>query len=325
MKKSISLLLISVLMLTGCSAKGDQSPENQQAASGQESSRPAFIMAGKVEAIKKADIASKISGRISALNVDVGSVVKKGDVLVQFDAKDLDAVVKQAAAGVDTANANLAKVQAGARPEQKTQAKALVDSTAKVYDNAKRSYDRISQLFQSGAASKQELEASEAQFKNAQAQYVSAKSQYAILSSGETKETLNISKSQVNQAKAALDVAKAQLSNGALVAPISGVVSVKNVNQGEYAASGTTLISIVNPDSIYINAYLPTRLSGEVKQGQKAIIGLSEISGKLFDGEIVAVSPAVDPKSKSIQVRVKLLGKDSAIKVGMLAEIALKK
>jgi multidrug resistance efflux pump len=324
MKKTISLLLLIALILSGCSAKDAQSPKDQAVFS-QELSRPAFIMAGKVEAVEKVDIASKISGRISELKVDVGSVVNKGDVLLSFDAKDLDALVKQAEAGVSTANANLAKVQAGARPEQKTQAKALVDSTAVAYENAKLNYERTSQLFEAGAVSKQTLEAAEAQNKNAEAQYVSAKSQYDILASGETKETLSVAKSQVDQAKAAWDVANVQFANASIVAPVSGIVSSKNINAGELAVAGASLLSIVNSNSLYINAYLPARLSGEVKQGQKVAISLSEVPGKLYDGEITVVDAVVDAKSKSILVKVALSENDPAIKVGMLAEIALKK
>lgn len=324
MKKTISLLLLSALILSGCSANSTQSPKDQTI-SGQESSRPVFIMAGKVEAGEKVDVGSKITGRVSELKIDVGSVVNKGDVLISLDTREIDAQIKQAEAGVNTANANLAKIQAGARPEQKTQAKAQVDSTAAAYENAKLNYERTSQLFEAGAVSNQALEAAEAQKKTTEAQYVSAQSQYDILISGETKETLSVAEAQVEQAKAALDAANTQLVNASIVAPISGVVCSKNISAGELAIAGTTLLTIVNSDSLYINANLPAKLCAEVTQGQEVAISLFEIPGKLFDGKITTVDEIIDSKNKSIFVKAKLAETDPAIKVGMLAEIALKK
>ena len=91
------------------------------------------------------------------------------------------------------------------------------------------------------------------------------------------------------------------------------------------AIAGSKLFSIVNPDSIYINAYLPARLSEEVKVGQKVTVSISEIPDKLLDGEVTTVDPVVDAQNKNILVKVKLLEDDPALKVGMFAEIALKK
>lgn len=285
MKKTISLLLLGALILSGCSTKDAQS-HTEQAVSVQES-RPVFIMAGKVDAVEKVDIASKNSGRIAELKVDVGSIVNKGDVLLILDAKDKDALLKQSEAGIQTANSN-------------------IDSTASVYENAKLNYERTLQLFEAGAASKQALDAAELQKKTAEAQK-------------------QIAESQSVSAQSQVDVANANLVDATIVAPVSGVVSSKKINAGELAVAGATLLSIANSDALYINAYLPARLSGEIKQGQKVVVNLSDIPGKLFAGEITMVSTVVDANSKSIPVRVALSEQDPAIKVGMFAEIALKK
>lgn len=286
MKRSIVLLLLCALFLSGCSTKEAQSPTNQAIAS-QESIRPAYIMAGKVEAVEKVDISTKISGRITELKVDVGSIVNKGDILLILDAKDKDALVNQAVANLSSAEAN-------------------INSTSTVYENAKLNHERTSRLFKAGAVSKQALEMAEAQKQTAEAQ----------------KQT---AENQVVAAQSQLDLANANLADATIVAPVSGVVSAKNINAGELAVTGMTLLSLVNSDSLYINAYLPARLSGEVRPGQKVTINLSEIPGKLFDGEITEVGTVVDAKSKSILVKVGLSETDPALKVGMLAEVAVKK
>lgn len=264
----LSLVLMSGALFAGC---GAEAANSQSVYADQKTGTPAFIMAGKVEAVDGADVGTKISARISKINVDVGSVVNKGDLLAQFDMKEVPAQADQASAGLQAANVNLS--------------------------SAKLNYDRIKKLYESGAASQQAYDSA--------------------------KASLDSAAAQVAQAKASLNVVNSQLSNGQIVAPISGTVVTKSVNEGEIAVAGSTLFSIVNTDSVYINAYLPARLSEKVDAGQKVIVRISELPDKLLKGEVTTVDPVVDAQNKNILVKVKLLEDDPGLKVGMFAEIAL--
>lgn len=276
-KRSVFSILLCILMLngvllTGCGGSG-QTAESQSVYADQTTTKPAYIMAGKVEAVERADVASKVSAKITEINVDVGTSVKEGDILARFDMKELPAEANQARAALQAANVAL--------------------------ENARLNYSRTQQLFQSGAASQQAYDSAKASFETASA--------------------------QVAQAKAGVDAISAQLSNGEIVAPVSGIVSAKNVNVGEIAIAGADLFSIVNPDSMYLNAYLPARLSEKVKTGQKVTVSVSEIPDKLLDGEVTVVNPIIDAGNKNILIKIKLLDDDPALKVGMFTEIALKK
>lgn len=323
MRRIIPVLLTAILLLSGCSSNGQQ-PAAKEVSANEQANKPVYIMAGKVDAGEKADIASKIPARVSEILVDVGSSVKKDDPVIKLDTKDLEAQEAQAQAAVDTAQANLTKIKSGARPQQIAQAQAAMESAGKNYETAKNNYDRTNQLYLSGAASKQQLETAEVQFKAAEAQYNSAKEQLDMLKKGETKETLDVLESQVKQAQAALEVVKTQLDNATIVSPVSGVISAKNINIGELASAGIPLVSVVNTGSLYVNAYLPSGLTGKIKAGQKVIVKVSEVPEKLFQGEISVINPVIDSRNKSILVKVKLKDPDLALKPGMFAEIGLK-
>ncbi|HET7375222.1 MAG TPA: efflux RND transporter periplasmic adaptor subunit, partial [Anaerolineae bacterium] len=73
---------------------------------------------GNVIPAQKAALSFALPGQIAELKVAVGSVVKKGDVIAKLDTSQLDAAVAQAKAGLAVAQATLAKVKAGPRPEQ---------------------------------------------------------------------------------------------------------------------------------------------------------------------------------------------------------------
>ncbi|OLN33423.1 HlyD family secretion protein [Desulfosporosinus metallidurans] len=324
MKRIVLAILAMVIVLTGCGATG-QTDKNLTSSSNVQASNPVFVMAGIIDANDKAGITSKISAKVASINAEVGTVVKKGDTLISFDTKDLEAQVAQAQAGVNTAQANLAKMQAGARPEQIAQAQAMLDSAKTSYLNAKNNYDRNQQLAAAGAISQSQLETMQTQLAASQAQYKSAQDQLDMLTKGETQETLNVLQAQVKQAQAALELAKTQLSYGTIVSPISGTVSAKNINVGELASPGVTLVSVVGVDTLYIKASLPDGLIGSVKVGQAVVVKVADIPDKEFTGEISVVDPVIDSRSRSVLVRIKLDNPDSILKPGMLAEIGLKK
>lgn len=325
MKKFIFLVLFAVLSLGGCSSTVSSNKDIEASSSKSEIKEAVYFMGGKVQANQEARLTTKIPARVSKIDVEVGSTVKAGDSLIFLDTKDIEAQLGQAAAGIDVAKANLIKVQKGARPEQIEQLKANLDSAEKSYENAKLVYERNKALYDSGAIPIQQLETSEGQLKSAESQYKYNNEQLLMTLSGETKETINVLQSQVKQAQAAAQVIETQLSNGTIVSPISGIVSEKNISKGELAVSGSILISIVNTDSLYVDAYLPARLAGEVKKDQIVSVRVSEIPDKESKGIIEAISPIVDSKSKSILVKVRLDNADKLIKPGMFAEIGFSK
>jgi HlyD family secretion protein len=323
MKKAILVLVTSCLLITGCGLSGKKTTKALTSIKAGRS-QTVMIMAGKIDAAQKADIASKISARVAAVTVDVGSVVRQGETLVRLDVADLQAQQVQAEAGVNTARFNLARVQSGTRPEEITRAAAALESANQAYEIAKNNYQRMNELFKIEMISKTQYETAQAQLKGAEAQYVAAKSQLTILRQGETKETLTVAKAQVRQAQSSLNVVNAQLRNGCIVAPLSGVVSAKNINPGEMAAVGAPLLQIVNLNSLYISAYLPARLVAKVRVGQNVTVKVAEIAGRQFSGVISVIGAAINPTNKSVLVKVKLTKPDSLLKPGMFAQIGLK-
>lgn len=322
MKRAVIAAICAGLLLTGCGNQAAGELENKSKTQTNEV-KPVYVMAGRVEAGTESDISSKITGRVTAVAVDIGSKVKKGDLLVSFDTKELEAQLAQAEAGVSVAQANLDRALSGGRPEQKAQAKASLDSELKSLETAKKNYERMKSLLEDGAVSKSQLETAEVQLAAAQARYTSAQEQLNILS-GESSETIQVMKAQLEQAQAAYDAAQARSEEGALTAPVDGIVSAMDIKVGETVSSGKKLVTIVNSESLAISAYLPSGFSEKIKQGQEVAIKVSEMPEKLFEGVVTAVDPAVDENGGRILVKVIFTNKDTKIKPGMFAQVGLK-
>lgn len=322
MKKAIPFALVTMLIFSSCGATDDSRTKKSL----KENLKPAeyYIMAGKIDTEDQATISSKISAKVLSISVDVGTKVNKGDVLIQLDTTDIATQVRQAEAAVSTAEAVLQNIMAGSRPEQIVQAQVALESSKKNYETIKNSFEKTQKLYNDAAVSFQEFQSAQSTLTAAQAQYKSAQSQLDILKQGATKETINISKKQLLQTQAALEVSKTQLSYGTIVSPVSGTVASKNIKVGEFATPTAPLISIVSSENMYVKAYLPENLIGQIKEEQIVAIKVTQLSDKKYDGKIAVISPVVNSQNKNMFVKVLINNPDTQIKPGMYAEIAIK-
>lgn len=333
MKKSVLSIMIMVLLVTpalsGCG--NNTNDENtvetmsvQNKSDSEDTKKVNYFMSGKVQADESVVITSKINSRAADISVDVGSIVNKDDCVITFDAKDIEAQVAQAKAGVDVAQANLNKIKSGSRPEQIEQATAALETAKANYENTKTNYTRNKDVYDVGGIPKSQLDESETALIAAESTCKSAQAALDMLKKGETAEGIAVLEAQVKSAEAALNTAQVQLQNGDIESPISGVVTGKNINVGELATVGTPLITIVNLDSVLVNAYIPSTYINKISVSQKVVIKVSEIPDKEFEGEISVIDSAVDPKNKNILVKVKFKDKEPLLKPGMFAEVGIR-
>jgi len=327
MKKTTIVCLFVAMILSGCSSTTGTSINNnlQKTDATAQSTKNQYIMAGKIAANDEANIASKISARVSEISVDIGSNVNQGDTIVKLDTADLQAQVDQAQAAVNTAKASLANATSSTRPEQIAQAQAALDNTTESYEVVKKNYDRTKTLVEAEANTQQQLESAEQQLVSAEAQQKSAQEQLNMLKNGATETSIDVYKAQLEQAEAALKTAQTALNNGTITAPISGVVNSKNINVGEMASSNTTLLSISNSSALYVNAYAPLDIINDLKEGQDVVIKVSEVDNTEFDGKIAVINSKLNSQSRNILVKVTLSDPNSQLKPGMFAEVGLKK
>lgn len=326
MKRVLPLVLVTAVIFGGCGTATTTTKSNaDNTIKTTTAPKDVYMFAGKIQADESVNLTSKISGKVSQISVDVGSTVNAGDPIVILDTQDLQAQVNQAQAAVQTAQANLQKVQSGSRPEQIASAKASLSGAEKSYQVIQDTYNRQKQLFDGGYISKQEMEQVEGQLATVKAQYEAAQHQLELLQNGATQEDVNVATSSVSQAQAAVETLKTQLNNGVITSPISGTVSAKNISVGELASVGDTLVSIVNSGQLHVESYVPSDLATGLKVGQEVVVKVSELSNKVFQGEITVINSQVDSRNKNVLVKVALKEGNDILKSGMFAEIGLRK
>lgn len=128
---------------------------------------------------------------------------------------------------------------------------------------------------------------------------------------------------QANYQAARADVARqqAELNKKTVRAPFDGVVGLRQVDLGEYIATGTSIVGLNMLDPIYVDYSVPEQQLGQMQSGRKVEVRVSAYPDQVFEGEILAVSPAIDESSRTLDVRAKLANPEHRLRPGMFADV----
>lgn len=327
--KLISLLLIIALVLlpiTGCSKKQDDSPKlkNVKIAKANKSSISIAVeYAGKVAPIEEVTIASKLPGKVELVNADVGTEVQKDDLLFKLDTKTTNAQLSQSKAAVDNAKANLIRTTDSSVAQQTTQLEAATQQAQLQYDDAKLMLERVQELYAVEAVSKEQLENATTYFKNAEVQLTTAKDNLRILKLKAAPQTAAIASAQLEQAQAAYETASIQVNDSTVTSPINGVVSMRNIDEGEFVGSGIPAFTVMNAKTVVVTINIPDTIVGKLNKNDQVPIKITALPNNEFTGIIDSISPAADARTQAYTVKLKLENPDNVIKPGMLAKAAL--
>lgn len=237
-------------------------------------------------------LSAKVNGRIEKVLVNEGDYVKAGQIIAKVEQQEFDAQVEQARANLTMAEAKLAAALAGNRPQEIAQANAVVLQAKANMENSRRNSERDEELYQKGAIAVQQRDASKTTYDIARAQYLSATEQFSLGVEGPRQEDIQVAKALVQQARAALKNVEIQLSDTAIKAPVSGVIALKSVEDGEIVSFGQHLFSISNLSDVWIGANIEETYIGRIKVGKHVEFTIDAYPDKKFTGEVIEVGPA---------------------------------
>jgi membrane fusion protein (multidrug efflux system) len=125
---------------------------------------------------------------------------------------------------------------------------------------------------------------------------------------------------QLADAKARLASAEKQLSKTVLRAPFAGIAANVTVSEGDVVQSGGSLLSVIGPTSLRLEASVPVEDIAAVKPGTDVSFTVSGFERRSFGGKIQLVSPAVDPTTRQVRVIVSIANKERALVAGLFAD-----
>lgn len=331
--KAISIgtvLLIAGLILVSFSlgfgnkkAQGNQDIKNVKAVGTSVSSIATEVeYASKLKPVQEANVSSKIAGKVATVNVEAGDRVEKGQVLFTLESGDLQAQLQQQQANLDASKANLAKTEGSAYDQQLIQAEQTLQTKQMTYDDAKKKYDLNKQLFDGGAISKISLDDFQKQYASAEVDLKAAQDNLNLLKEKSGPESVSVASAQVNQAAAGVNYASEQLKNTVITSPISGIVSARNVDEGEIVSSATSALTIIDTTTMIAEISVPDKMVDKVQKGQTVPVIINALDSETVEGVVDYISPDADNKSQAYTIKVLVQSTDD-LKSGMFARVRL--
>ncbi|RUO98284.1 HlyD family secretion protein [Hyphomicrobium sp.] len=241
-------------------------------------------------------ISAKVSGYIKSVDVKDFQPIRKGDLIVQIDARDYDAALIQARANVQAAEANLANL-ANQKDVQRSlirQADATISATTADLDRYNLEEERQRNLLKTGiAGTPQGMEQAEDNAKRTAAQLELNKAQLeqqkAILASLDVEQKQL--EAQVSAAKAQEALAQNNVDYTRIVSPDNGLVGQRQVRPGQFVNVGTQVISVVSLPNIWVVAnYKETQMTN-VRLGQTASVHVDAFPDLKLTGRVDSWSP----------------------------------
>ena len=238
----------------------------------------------------------RVSGFVTMLNVSDNMKVKEGDTLVKLDDRDYKIKLDQAQSALDNAIANVAVVKANnvASFANYETAKANLDAAKIKVWKATEDYKRYEKLLADKAITQKLFDDTKADKESIEAQLEVANKQVAAAQRQDDAAGQQISYAQsiVAQRQADLDFAKLQLSYTTLVAPVSGIVSKKNVELGQFVQAGQSLFAIVLDSDVWVVANFKETQLEKMKVNQTVDIVVDAYKDKKIEGYIHSFSAA---------------------------------
>lgn len=267
---------------------------------------------GKAESEDEVDVYSKIPGKVIKINYELGSKVKKGDILFEIDEEDLrrelEVLKKQL-------------IQADASWDKEYRVTKSTYDLAKInYENLKKDFKSYKILHDEQGISDQDFQNIEDSYKNAQIEYEQAKRSFDIvsgISGGEVSEGL----AYVNTLKSQIENLQKNMSDLRIESPIDGIVSRVYINKGERYHLEKPAFVISGNDSMEIEISIPEHIVNHIESGKKVDIEIDSIKENII-GTIEGISPLANSYTGTYPVKIAFKN-NLKVKSGMFARVYL--
>jgi RND family efflux transporter MFP subunit len=248
---------------------------------------------GTLAAQDEATMSIKVPGRISAVTVDLGSVVRRGQVVAQVEQTDYKLRIQQAEDALKQVRARLGLALEGGDDRVNPENTGTVRQARAVLDEATQNRKRVLTLVEQGVVARAEFESADATFKVAQSRYQDA------------VEEIRNRQGLLAQRRTELALARQALADTVVLASFDGIVQEKHASVGEFLSAGAPVVTIVRVNPLRFRGEVSERDAASVRQGQPVRVTIEGDRG-LYAGYIVRLSPTINQQNRVLIVEAEI-------------------
>jgi HlyD family secretion protein len=257
---------------------------------------------GQTDAFDRANIFARATGYVAERMVDIGSGVKKGDILVRIASPDLDRQLDQAVAQLGQVQAALAQAQAQV---------SLSEANLKLGNlNFARSDDLVKKGFDT--------------YQNHDNQQANVSTQQANVEAA--KAGIKVAEANIEAQQATVNRLRTLAEFESVRAPFDGVVTVRNVDVGDLVnadtGGGTPMFTMVRDDILRVSVHVPQSLAIAMRDGVPANIQVFELPGRTFAGKVARSSGALLSSSRTLAVEVDVNNSAHVLRAGLFVNVS---
>jgi RND family efflux transporter MFP subunit len=305
--RSLALVASCALALLGCNGaeaakpdkrRGDQTVREVRLVrvTAQKLARTVNV-SGTLAPDEQVTVSVKVGGRLASIAVDLGSVVKRDEVIARVEATDYQLRVEQAASALAQARALLGLPpepgERGDAVDLELSETSLVREAQATFEEARANLERARTLVE------QRMIAA-ADYETAKATFVRAESAVA-----RAREEIRNRQAAVRQRSFELRAARQQLADAAIRSPLDGVVQERHALAGEYLAAGSSVATVVRVNPLRMRAEVPERDAPLIRVGQTVTVALDGTDAR-HEGRVVRIAPALDEQNRALMIEAEV-------------------
>jgi len=312
-----ALALSLTLLLCGCQGQGAVGAEEQKSKPAGPPPREVKIApaaertvartvsaTGTLAADDQVVLGTKVAGRLAEITVDLGTRVKRGQMIGKLDQSDFKFRVDQAEAALQQARARLGLSPTGSDEKVDHEQTAVVRQARAMMDDARLTRDRSIRLAQQELIARAQLDTAEAALQVAEGRYQDA------------LEEVRNRQAVIAQRRSELDLARQQLTDTVILSPLDGVVSLKQASVGEYLGAGAPIATMLRVHPLRLRVPVPEREGAGVRVGHAV-----EGDPTVYRGRVVRLSPIVQEQNRTLLVEAEVPNERGFLRPGSFARV----
>ena len=324
LSRSVALLGILSFFAVGCSRDSTAATEKAAPAKGPKAIEVRVVPAAEVRMPRTVGVSGtlaaddqvvlslKVPGRISELKVDIGTRVRKGQVVARLDPTDYRLRVDQAQATLVQARVRLGLAADGADDRVDPERTALVRQARAVLEEARLTRERFAKLLEQQFVAKAQLDTAVANEQVADGRY-----QDAI-------EEVRNRQSVLVQRRTELEMARQALTDTELLAPVDGMIRERRTATGEFLNAGAPVAMLVKIHPLRLQLAVPERAAASVRVGQDVRVTVDGDAG-VHGGRVVRLSPSIQEQNRTLTIEAEVPNQAGVLRPGSFsrAEIVI--